>query len=234
MFATLRTLFRAAEAEVEEALVDANGTRLLAQHLRDAEGGTRQARRALAGLMAQQKAEDRRIAGLDGEIHRREQEASDALSAGEEVLAAEIADRIVSLEDQRTRAERARRDLGRRVDALRDNVSQADRRIGVLASELRAVRAGQTCRKAVADVSESLHPTALERAEAMALRVRDSGQRIEDEMAAMAELRGDADVDLDGRLKEAGVADRDKARRRAVLARIKAAREGATGEGDSA
>jgi phage shock protein A len=226
MFATLRTLFRAAEAEAEEAVIDANGTRLLAQHLRDAETGTRQARRALASLMARRTSEERLIEGLDEEIGRREEEVRSALNINKQNLASEIADRIVVLEEERARAEQTGRDLTRRIDTLRSSVSQADRRISVLASELRAARAGQLCRKVSDYISEGLHPTALERAEAMALRVRDSGQRIEDEMAAMAELRRDDGEDLDNRLKSAGVADRDGARRRAVLARIKSSSEG--------
>lgn len=228
MFATLRTLFRAAEAEAEEAVIDANGTRLLAQHLRDAEAGTRQARRALASLMARRTSEERLIEGLEEEIVRREEEARSALALDEEDLASEIADRIVVLEEERARAEQTGRDLTRRIDSLRSSVSQADRRISMLASELRAARAGQLCRKVSVDISEDLHPSALERAEAMALRVRDSGQRIEDEMAAMAELRQGDGQDLDSRLKSAGVVDRDGARRRTVLARI---RNGAKGEG---
>ena len=220
MITTLRTLFRASVAETEDAVVEANGTRLLAQHLRDAEADTKTARRALASLIARQKTEERRIDAATEEIARREQEAGAALRAEDEDLAGDLADRIVMLEEQRDQAEAAHKDLGCRIKALRGNLSHADRRIATLASELRAARAGTICRKTAEDLAEGLHPSSLERAEAMAWRVKASTQRIEDEMTAMSELRADASQDLDARLKEAGIADPGGARRKAVLARL--------------
>ncbi|MEO1493494.1 MAG: PspA/IM30 family protein [Pseudomonadota bacterium] len=221
MFGTLRTLFRAVEAEAEEALIDANDTRLMAQHLRDAKADTMTARRTVAALLAREKAECRRIDALTTEIAQREEETRAAMEAEDEGLANVLADRIASLEDQRAAAIRARDELTTRSGRLRENLSQADRRIAALASELRAARAGKACRSAQMSLGEGLGPSALERAEALSWRVRETGERLEDEMAAAAEMHMTEADDLNARMREAGLADPDTKRRDAILARLK-------------
>lgn len=101
MLRTLRTLLRARSAEAEEALEAAEGPRILAQHLRDAQLDLTRGRHALAQLLAQQKAEERRADDAASEIARREEEARKALEGGADALAADLATRIVTLEDTR-------------------------------------------------------------------------------------------------------------------------------------
>ncbi len=220
MLGTLRTLFRAVEAEAEEALIDANDTRLMAQHLREAKADTISARRTVAALLAREKVECRRIDTLTSEIAQREEEAGAALDAEDESLANALADRIASLEDQRAASVRARDDLTARSSRLRENLSQADRRIAALAAELRAARAGKACRSAQRSLGEGLHPSALERAEAMSGRVRETSERLEDEMTAAAEMHMTEADDLNARVREAGLSDPDTKRREAILARL--------------
>lgn len=220
MIETLRTLLRARAAEAEEAITDQNSLRLLAQHLRDAEADTAEARRVLAGLMARRKAEDRRREEAQVELRRRESEAGEAMAAQETALVEDLADRIVQLEDDIARAERAVAELDRRIDELRTNVGQAERKLVALASDLRAARAQQAARRADPANPMRLRAGALERAEALADRVRETNRSIEDEFAAMAELRPDISTDLDARLDGAGIATAAAARRKAVLARI--------------
>ena len=221
MITTLRTLFRASVFEAEEAVVDANGPKILGQHLRDAEADTQRARKVLASLLAREKAVARGLEGLTAERVRRETEARQALDAGDETLAADLAVRVVFLEDETALHQNEAAELSRRIAALRESLSQADRRIASLASELRAARASAACRVAKKGLAEGMQPSALERAEAMAWRVRESSQRIEDEINAYTDLRRTTGDDLDARLNEAGLSNSATARRDAILKRLK-------------
>lgn len=221
MISTLRTLFRASAAEAEDALIDANGVRLLAQHLRDAEADIQRARHAIAALTARQKAASRRIETLEGEISRREGEARSALDADEAALADEIVERLVFLEDDKIRQQDAMRDLARRISDLRANLAKAERRIAVVAADLRTARASQVSRNAQGQMAQGVTTSALERAEQMAARVSATGRSIEDEMEALSTLHTDANSDLDSRLRDAGISDPDGARKRAILSRLK-------------
>ena len=225
MISTLRTLFRASVFEAEEAVIDANGPKILGQHLRDAEADTQRARKVLASLLAREKAVARGLEGLTAERARRETETRQALDAGDEDLAADLAARIVFLEDEIASHRDEAAELARRISALRDSLSQADRRIASLASELRAARASAACRSAKKGLAEGMQPSALERAEAMAWRVRESSQRIEDEINAYTDLRRSTGDDLDARLNEAGLSNSAAARRDEILRRLKSNRE---------
>lgn len=219
MITTLRTLFRASAAEAEEALIDANGTRLLAQHLRDARTDVEQSRRMCASLMARRSAEDRRIEKLTEEVARREEQVRAALAADQSDLATDIADRIVILEDQRAQARTACQDLDTRIASLRERLSDADRRIATLAADLRMARAGALDRAAAHRTADGVAPCALNEAEDMAARVRALDTTRDEICAAMTELRTDP-AGIDARANSAGIGDPDNLRRKAILARL--------------
>ena len=225
MLSTLRTLFRASAFEAEEALVEANGPKILGQHLRDAEADTQRARQVLAGLLARQKAVGRAFDALMAEKSRREEEACQALAAEDSALATDLADRIVFLEDEIGASRTESDDLTKRIASLRISLSQADRRIASLASELRSARASAACRIARTGLAEGMQQSSLERAEAMAARVRESSQRIEDEIGAYTDLRRSTGSDLDARVDEAGLGNSSTARRDAILKRLKSQSE---------
>ena len=221
MLSTLRTLFRASAREAEEAILDANGPKILAQHLRDAEADTQRARKVLASLLARQKAVGRALEALISEKARREDEVRQALDAGDADLATDLADRIVFLEDEVATSRLESEGLTKRIASLRTSLAQADRRIANLASELRAARASAACRVVKSGLAEGMQESSLERAEAMAARVRESSQRIEDEIGAWNDLRRSTGSDLDARVDEAGLGTSTSARRDAILKRLK-------------
>ena len=219
MIRTLQTLFRATAAEAEEALIDANGTTLLAQHLRDAKENVKRGQQTCATLMARRTVETKRLESLTKEIEDREGQARAALAAGQDDLATEIADRIVTLEDHRSQAHAAIADLDQRIGKMRESLSSADRRIASLAADLRMARSGQQSRKAMARLSHGPEDCALHLAEDMAARVRGVNEVQEDICSAMDELRADPGG-LDSRIKDAGFNTASSARRDAVLARL--------------
>ncbi len=219
MLDTLRTLFRASRAEAEEALIDNNALTLLAQHLRDAKVDVERARRGLAALIARQAGEERQAEALDAEIVRRETDARAAMAAGEEALLSELVDRIAGLEDRRAQSHAARAELQRRIDALRETLRTAQGRMATLTDDLRLARSQALQRRSRGGIDPALSGSALQKAEDLAARLRDSGARLDDTEAALADLRPDAD--LDTRLRDAGLDTKDAARRAAILDRIK-------------
>lgn len=226
MFDTLRTLFRASRAETEEALIDGNALALLAQHLRDAKVDVERARRGLAALIARKAGEERQAVALDDEIARREMDARVAMAAEEEALLHEIADRIAGLEDRRAQSVQARAELQRRIDALRGTLRAAEGRMTALTDDLRLARSQELQRRTRGAVDPVVQGSALQKAEEIAERLRESGARIDDATAALADMRPDAD--LDTRLREAGVDSRATARRNTILNRIKTTNDGET------
>ncbi|MEL6766985.1 MAG: PspA/IM30 family protein [Pseudomonadota bacterium] len=221
MLRTLRTLLRARSAEAEEALEAAEGPRILAQHLRDAQLDLTRGRHALAQLLAQQKAEERRAEDAAAEIARREAEARKALEGGAEALAADLATRIVTLEDTRERAEKAAAALSTRAQTLRDRLSEGERRLSKLAADLRAARAARLDigmrRRLGTDALPAAPPLA--EAEALARRLAEGTDAAEDLLEATT-MPADESADLDARLKQAGIADAARNRRDAILARL--------------
>jgi len=219
MLDTLRTLFRASRAETEEALIDGNAITLLAQHLRDAKADVERARRGLAALIARKAGEERQARALEDEIVRREGDARAAMNADEEALLHEIADRIAGLEDRKAQAAYARNELQQRIDALRETLREAERRMTTLTDELRLARSQALQRRTRGEIDPGVQGSALQKAEEVAERLRVSGARIDDATTALADMRPDAD--LDSRLRDAGLDSRDAARRSAILDRIK-------------
>ena len=219
MLNTLRTLFRASRAETEDALIEANAIPLLAQHLRDAKIDVQRARQGLAALVARKAAEERQSVALNEEIARREEDARAAMDAGEEPLLHEIADRIAGLEDRRAQAGKAKDELQQRISALRETLSDAERRMGGLTDELRLAQGQSMHRKATGALDTGVPDSSLRKAEETARRLRVAGTRADDTAAALADMRPDAD--LDTRLREAGIDSQTNQRRGAILERLK-------------
>ncbi|MEL6574950.1 MAG: PspA/IM30 family protein [Pseudomonadota bacterium] len=234
MLKTLRTLLRARSAEAEEALEAAEGPRILAQHLRDAQLDLTRGRHALAQLLAQQKAEERRTDDAAAEIARREEEARKALEGGADALAADLATRIVTLEDTRERAQSAATALSTRAQTLRERLSEGERRLSKLAADLRAARAARmdigTRRRLGSDTLPAMPPLA--EAEALARRLAEGTDAAEDMLEAVS-MPADESADLDARLKQAGIADGARNRRDAILARL-SPKPATTDKGDDA
>lgn len=224
MIRTLRTLMRATAAEAEERLIDSRGPEILAQHLRDADADVKRGRRSLAALEARRTSEERRVTALTEEIARREDDAGRALGADETGLAADIADRIVALEEERDRAKAAAEALEARGAELRTALAMAERKLAGLAADLRAARSGRIWRDARSRLVVAPETSALEQASDLATRIGETGRRLDDELAALTTPPMTAGDDLDARMAEAGLAPQDD-RRAAILARIKSKSE---------
>ena len=92
------TAVRGGAREVGEFVVDANGTRIFEQEIKDAETHLRKAKQDLTDVMAKQMQAGRKVASTKNEISEHEDYAGQALEKNNEELALEIAEKIAQLE----------------------------------------------------------------------------------------------------------------------------------------
>ena len=220
MLSTLSTLFRAGRAEAEEALVDANATTLLAQHLREARTDLTARKAATARLMARETDIARRRNDLGLRITRREEEARKALAAGDDDLAEDIANDILKLEDKRGVLTGDCEALAAQIVSAREALDEAESRFAEMTEQLRRSRDQSLMRRATAPGMPP--PDPLRRAAEVAETMKARDCRRADMDAAYQRLEMTApEASLDDRIRKSGVNDDSAARRAALLKRIK-------------
>ncbi len=225
MLKILSTLVRGAVAEAEEAVFDANATRLLAQQLREAAAALEHSKRELACAMAYRASEQRAATSLDSRIAELEASAIAAIQAGREDLAGEAATVIAATEDER----RPRREAIGRFDAdiarLRQLTEHGRKRLLELRRGLEMARVQEALHRAGANGRRAvvMGTGALREAEQTLARIKERQLGDEDMNAAMEELERDASAkSLDDRLADAGFGAAKKTASADVLARLKA------------
>lgn len=231
MFKTITTIVRGSVAEAEEAVFDANATRILAQQLRDAATALEISKRELACAMAHRASEQRALEALDARAADLETASVDAVKGDREDLASEVATLLAAVEDER----RARADAIQKFDVeilrLRQMSEDGRRRLDDLRRGLEMARAQEALRRAGANGRRALSTGtgALREAEATLVRIRQTNRQADDEHRALEELeRIESGRDLDQRLAEAGFGRQVKTRSADVLARFKTSAGGAT------
>lgn len=225
MLKILSTLVRGAVAEAEEAVFDANATRVLAQQLREAASALEHSKKELACAMAYRASEHRAAASLDQRIAELEASAVTAIQAGREDLAGEVAAMIAATEDER----RDRREAIGRFDAdiarLRQLIEHGRKRLLELRRGLEMARVQEALHRAGANGRRALMmgTGALREAEQTLARIKERQLGDEDIHAALEELEREASAkNLDDRLADAGFAPARRTTTSDVMARLKA------------
>lgn len=225
MLKILSTLVRGAVAEAEEAVFDANATRLLAQQLREAAAALEHSKKELACAMAYRASEHRAVASLDARIAELETSAVSALQGEREDLAAEAATVIAAAEDER----RDRRAAIERFDAdiarLRQLTEHGRKRLLELRRGLEMARVQEALHRAGANGRRAvvMGSGALRDAETTLARIKERQTGAEDMHAALEELEKEATgQSLDDRMADAGFGPRQRTPATDVLARLRA------------
>ncbi len=129
MFNTINTLFRGANARAEEKFRDHFAIDLIDQKIREAQVGLQAAKSTLASLILRERNEHRQIEALQSRISKLTESTVAALADGRQELAAEAAQGIAQMENERT----VRRDTAERIESkiirLRGSVEATNRRI---------------------------------------------------------------------------------------------------------
>jgi phage shock protein A len=225
MLKILSTLVRGAVAEAEEAVLDANATRLLSQQLREAAAALEHSKRELACAMAYRASEMRAATSLDARIGELEASAVAAIQGGREDLAGEAAVAIAATEDER----RERREAITRFDAdiarLRQLTEHGRKRLQELRRGLEMARVQEALHRAGANGRRAvvMGTGALREAEATLARIKERQTGAEDMHEALDELEREASGrSLDDRLADASFSGRPRTVASDVMARLRA------------
>ena len=226
----MMTALKGGANEVGEAIVDANAVRILEQEIRDADAAIASAKQSLTRMKSQEIKLKREVATLDRDVADYEQKAVQALNAGEESLAAEVAERIAEMEADRADKADERASLDQEVNNIHAMIKARERTIAKNKRELDKVRTVRELQRATETVSKNFAATgssnhrvsqALERVKAKQQGWKDrmdAGEWLEDQES------GD---DIDAKLRAKGIGANSSGAANDVLARLKARQAGA-------
>ncbi len=223
----IMTAVRGGAREVGELIVDANGTRIFEQEIKDAEIHLRKAKQDLTDVMARQMQAGRKVESLKKEISEHEGYAGQALEKGNEELALEIAEKIAQLEADLVEQEEVHKSFSGHVVRLKDLVKKTERQIKDYDRQLAMVKTTESVQRASAAITDNFASS-----NSKILSARDSLERIKerqqnnfDRLAAAEELEAEnSDKSLEERMKSAGIKGGEDKSANAVLDRIKAKR----------
>jgi phage shock protein A len=224
MFKTVVTLLRGRAYEAEERLADGHALSILDQQMRDAALAIDRARKALAVAIAQDKAEERKVAGAAAQIAELEGRAVEALKAGREDLAQKAAESIAALEGDVEAATRARTIFSAEIEKLERHVRNQSSRLAELERGRRIARAAQAVRVARRGRLEEApcHQATLSEAEATLARLREKQTEACVAEAALDALEAEPKAEnLNESLAAAGFGPPVRPRPADVLARLK-------------
>ena len=223
------TALRGGANEVGEAIVDANAIRILEQEIRDAETAIGSAKQSLTRMKSSEIKLKREIATLDADVADYERKAVAALNAGEEALAAEVAERIAELESERGEKGGEQAALDREVQKIHAMIKARERTIQKNKRELDKVRTVQELQRATESVSRNFAATgsSANRVSKALERVKAKQQGWQDRMEAGEWLEGqEAGDDIDAKLRAKGIGNAGSTGASDVLARLKAKQAG--------
>ncbi len=215
--------------EMGEAIVDANAIRILEQEIRDAESAIASAKQSLTRMKSSEIRLKRDLSTLGADIADYEQKAIAALNAGEEALAAEVAERIAELEGEREDKAGEQVALNDEVNKIHAMIKARERTIQKNKRELDKVRTVQELQRATESVSRNFAASGSKghRVSQALDRVKAKQQNWQDRMEAgdWMEAQEGAD-DIDQKLKAKGIGASGTSGGSDVLARLKARQSG--------
>jgi len=220
------TAVRGGAREVGELVVDANGTRIFEQEIKDAEEHMRKAKQDLTDVMAKQMQASRQVESLKKGITEHEGYAVQALDKGDENLALEIAEKISQLESELAEQEQVHEMFSGHVTRLKDMVKKTERQIKEYERQLSMVKTTESVQKASAAITDNFASgsskilSAKDSLERIKKRQQDNFDRLEAAEALDAE---DSDKGLEDRMKAAGIGETSSSAN-SVLDRLKSGR----------
>lgn len=224
IFKKIMTAVRGGATEVGEAIVDANGTRIFEQEIRDAENHLTKAKRDLTGVMAQQMSASREVERLTREVTEHEGYAAQALDKGDEALALAVAEKIATLETELSAQQQALTSFENNANRLKELVRKSERQIQEHKRQLSMVKTTESVQKATSAITDNFSSSnsKLLNAKDSLERIKAKQQKFDDQMKAAEMLEAETgDSALEAQLKAAGIGAADSSAN-SVLDRIKA------------
>jgi phage shock protein A len=220
----IATAFRGGAREVGELIVDANGTRIFEQEIKDAQTHMHKAKQDLTDVMAKQMQASRKVESVKKDIAEHEGFATQALAKGNEELALEIAEKIAALEAELAEQQQVHNQFASHVTRLKDLVKKTERQIKEYERQLTMVKTTESVQKASAAITDNFSSS-----NSKILSAKDSLERIKqrqqdqfDRMEAAEQLADEAsDKSLTDKMREAGIGEESN-NANSVLERLKA------------
>lgn len=223
------TALRGGVHEAGERLADGQAMLILEQEMREADGQLQRAKDSLVELLAKQRLAESQAQTLVEKIQEYEGYAVQALDKGEEALAAEVAGKIAAWEAEKHDQEQLIAKYAHGVHNLQHMINETEghlRRIRQQADTVKATERVQQAQEAVAERFGSPQSKMHTAMESLA-RIKEKQMEKAIQLDVRGELAAQAgETALDEKLHAAGIgkAQNDA---QAVLARLKAQREGA-------
>lgn len=222
MLSTFVTLFAGASARSEEQVRDAYSIELIEQKIRESESNLKAAKVGLASLIQRERSERRQVDGISDRIVELSVRTKAALAAGREDMAAQAAQAIADMENERERRNETLSRLEGRIMQLRHTLEVSNRRIIDLkqgAIQARAVRREQGIQKRLSRHLGGDSP--MEEADALIAKVL--GQ---DDPFEQGQIMNEIDRELDhkgigDRMADEGFGPKGRSTAADVLARLK-------------
>jgi len=222
----LLTALRGAATETGEAIVDAQGIRILEQEIRDAKSHLEQAKENLTEVIAEQMAVKRKVDSLKASIEEHEGYAVQALEKNDEALALEVAEKVASLTNELDTQTAVLESLNSNIGVLKQTISTTERNIQGMERELTLVKTTESVNKANEAVATrfSGSESALRSATESLERIKAKQQKRADQLQAALDLQDEENGEnLHAKLQEAGIVTK-KATAASILERLKAER----------
>jgi len=223
----IMTAVRGGAREMGELVVDANGTRIFEQEIKDAHSHLDKAKRDLTEVMAKQMQAGRQLETIKKDIGEHEGFAGQALEKGNEELALEIAEKIANMEQEQADQQEVYNSFAQHAGRLKDLVKKTERQVKEYERQLTMVKTTESVQKASAAITDNFASS-----NSKILSAKDSLDRIKqrqqdtfDRLAAAETLEDEnSDKGLQDKMRDAGIGEQAKSAN-SVLDRIKAAKK---------
>ena len=216
---SLFTLGKSVLSQAEESIEEAQGVRMLEQHIRDAKGELDKAGKSRVDLLARVRLSNDKLNDLRERKSSLETRVLEALSKNANPsLINEVAEEIARLENVIAAEEQVLANLEVSRDGVEKAVSATAQRIAQFEQQLEVVKATEAMQRAQQTVTTStVGATAAESLKRLQTRQAERQARLD----AAAQLEKVADGrDLDEKLAEAGIGASNKSSAQDVLARL--------------
>lgn len=218
------TAIRGSVREVGEVIVDANGTRIFEQEIKDAEGRLEQAKRDLTAVLAKEMQAAREIERLTKEVEKHEGYALQALNKGDEKLALEVSTKIADLSSELEVQKQAKERFSQHSERLKELIKKTGQALAEMNRQLLMVKTTESVQKATAAITDNYASSnsrlisAKESLDRIQKRQQDTDDRLKAGESLQAEFSGQ---DLEEKLRAAGIGESKNAAND-ILAKLKA------------
>ncbi len=218
------TAIRGVANETGEAIVDAQGIRILEQEIRDANKNLNKAKISLTSVMADAIAAKRKQTELETTVQEYEGYVSAALKKNDQTLAMEVAEKLAQLENELAHQRTLSNTFENQANQLKTTVKETEKQIQALEQQINVVKTTEAVQKAAAATADNFSGTtsSLSKAAKSLEKIKARQQKRQDQMTAATQLAQDTDQDdLKKRLQKAGISSDNKQSAQAILDRLK-------------